>query len=146
MSLISLVEDDTGQVTAWIGFDMLAAENDRVGSVAEPIMTGRMVSGDTPVLEVVKLFAQNASGFYFVLQEGQITGTLHYEDLFRSPFKLCMFALMLELEAAALDLALRQPASSWAVCRRAARRRHTKYSKKDTSLFRIEITFRLTCC
>ena len=113
MSRISLVVADDDQVVSWIGFDMLTGGSDGVGSVAEPVVTGQMLSGDTPALEVVKLFAQNSNSFYFVLQEAQITGTLHYEDLFRSPFKLCLFALVLELEAAALDLALKEPAASW---------------------------------
>jgi hypothetical protein len=114
MSRISLVLAGDRPV-GWIALDSLdSTTNDvSVSVAAKPIPADRMVSGDTPVLEVVKLFSNDSSPFYFVLQESQITGTIDYEDLFGSPFKLCLFALTLELETAALDLALQTPAASW---------------------------------
>jgi hypothetical protein len=94
---------------------MLDGTVTEVATVAQAIPASGMVSADTPVIEVVKLFSDNSSHFYFVLQESQITGTIHYEDLFGAPFKLCLFALTLELEAAALDLVLQAPLASWSV-------------------------------
>jgi hypothetical protein len=99
----------------WIGFDSLDATLKDVASAADPIPADGMVSADTPVLELVKLFSNESYHFYFVLQESQITGTVHYEDLVGSPFKLCLFALTLELETVALDLALQKPIPSWSV-------------------------------
>jgi hypothetical protein len=114
MSRISLVMAGDRPV-GWIGLDMLDGRATEVATVAQAIPASGMVSADTPVLEVVKLFSDNSSHFYFVLQESQITGTIHYEDLLGAPFKLCLFALTLELEAAALDIALQAPLASWSV-------------------------------
>src|ERR1019366_5860278 len=112
MSRISLVMAGDRPV-GWIGLDMLDPTESEVATVAEAVSASAMVSGDTPVLEVVRLFSNNSGHFYFVLQESQITGTIHYADLVGAPFKLCLFALTLELETAALDLALQTPIDSW---------------------------------
>src|SRR5471032_542924 len=80
MSRISLVMAGDRPV-GWIGLDMLDGRATEVATVAQAIPASGMVSADTPVLEVVKLFSDNSSHFYFVLQESQITGTIHYEDL-----------------------------------------------------------------
>ena len=114
MSRISLVLAGDRPV-GWIALDSLDSTKGNVASAANSIPADGMVSADTPVLELVKLFSDNSSPFYFVLQESQITGTVHYEDLLGPPFKLCMFALTLELEVAALGLALKTPLASWSV-------------------------------
>jgi hypothetical protein len=114
LSRISLVLDGNHPV-GYIGFDSLDSSQKDVASVAEPIPPDGLVSAETPVLEVAKLFSKESRHFYFVLQESQITGTVHYEDLLGPQFKLCLFALTLELETAALDLALKDPAASWSV-------------------------------
>lgn len=112
MSRISLVMAGERPV-AWIGFDSLDATHKDVASAADAIPADGMVSAETPVLELVKLFSNESRHFYFVLRESQITGTIHYEDVLGSPFKLCLFALTLELETVALDLALQKPRASW---------------------------------
>ena len=100
---------------ACIAFEDLEATLKDVSSAAEPILADDIVSADTPVLELVKLFSNESRVLYFVLHESQITGTIYYEDLLGSSFKLCLFALTLELEAVALDLALQKPRVSWSV-------------------------------
>ncbi len=114
LSKISLVLAGDRPV-GYIGLDSLDSNQKDVASVAEPIPADGLVSADTPVLEVARLFAKESRHFYFVLQESQITGTIHYEDLLGPQFKLCLFALTLELETTALDLALKDPAASWSV-------------------------------
>lgn len=114
MERISLVLAGDRPV-GWIGFDSLDVALKDIASAADLISADGMVSADTPVLELVKLFTNDSPHFYFVLQESQITGTIHYEDLLGSPFKLCLFALTLELETVALDLALQKPVASWSV-------------------------------
>jgi hypothetical protein len=114
MSRISLVLAGSRPV-AWIGLDSLDSTLKDVASAADPIPADGMVSADTPLLELAKLFSEESRHFYFVLHESQITGTIHYEDLLGPQFKLCLFALTLELETAALDLALQEPMASWSV-------------------------------
>jgi len=110
----------------WIGFDSLDATLKDVASAADPITPDGMVSADTQALELVKLFSKKSPHFYFVLQESQITGTIHYEDLLGSAFKLCLFALTLELETVALDLALQKPLDSWSVLSEGRREKATE--------------------
>ncbi len=119
----------------YIGFESLDTSLKDVASVAEPILADGLVSADTPVLEVAKLFSKESRGFYFVLQESQITGTIHYEDLLGPQFKLCLFALTLELETTALDLALKDPAASWSVLSEGRKRKamfayNNRYSRE----------------
>lgn len=114
MDRISLVLAGDRPV-GWIGFDGLDATLKDIASAADPIPAEGIVSADTQALELIKLFSKESPYFYFVLQESQITGTIHYEDLLGSPFKLCLFALTLELETVALDLALQKPLVSWSV-------------------------------
>jgi hypothetical protein len=80
MSRISLVLAGDRQV-GWIGLDTVDDPTEsNVARAAETISADGMISADTPVLEVVKLFSSNSRHFYFVLQESQITGTVHYEE------------------------------------------------------------------
>jgi hypothetical protein len=99
----------------WIGYDSLVATRTDVAGAADPIPADGIISAETQALELVRLFSKKSPYFYFVLQESQITGTIHYEDLLGSSFKLCLFALTLELETVALDLALHKPTASWSV-------------------------------
>jgi hypothetical protein len=114
MERISLVLDGNHPV-GWIGFDSIVATVSDMSSIADPIPTEGMVSADTHVLELVGLFAQRRQPFYFVLEGSRITGTISYDNLFAPPFRLCLLALTLELETAALDRALVSPMVSWSV-------------------------------
>jgi len=110
---ISLVLDGEEPI-GWVGLDMVMVDGDgTVRSCAEPIQPGSMLSADTSGLEAAELFGASTRHFYFVLDQTRITGTLHYQDLFRLPFRLCMFALVLHLEDSALRLVKVSPKESW---------------------------------
>lgn len=110
-SSISLVVEK-GEPIGWLALDMLDSDA-TVGACADPIQPGSVLSADTTGLEAAQLFGTPTSHFYFVLDHTRITGTLHYEDLFRLPFSLCMFALVLQLEDSALRLVEVSPTESW---------------------------------
>jgi hypothetical protein len=148
LSRISLVLAGDRPV-GYVGFDSLDSSLKDVASVAEPIPADGLVSADTPVLEIAKLFSKESRHFYFVLQESQITGTIHYEDLLGPQFKLCLFALTLELETTALDLALKDPAASWSVLSEGRKRKamlayNERYSR-DPDAERLPIDQLLGC-
>jgi len=50
----------------------------------------------------------------FVLDGDEITGTFTFHDLFKPPFLVCLFALTVEIENAALQLCSRDASASWA--------------------------------
>jgi hypothetical protein len=114
MSRLSLVRSGI-ETVGWTGFDMMDNDAGSVGNCTESIAPGSMLTANTAVLKVIDLFASESSHFFFVLDNNQITGTLHYNDLFKLPFRLCLFALTLELEQVALELALLAPRESWEV-------------------------------
>lgn len=112
MDRISLVMDQRRAV-GWVGLDML--DRPTVIACAEPLQASSLLSADTTALELADVFCATTHHFFFVLDHHSITGTLHYEDLFRLPFRLCIFALTLQLEDSALKLASTQPRESWEV-------------------------------
>jgi hypothetical protein len=52
---------------------------------------------------------------WFVFDANEVVGTLTYHDLFKPSFRVCLFALTVELEQASLRLAMKDAAASWAV-------------------------------
>jgi hypothetical protein len=109
---ISLVKRGA-ELAGWIGFDSLMPDFKTVGDSMDPIEPGMIVTADTSVLNAVDLFSTAQRHFFFVLEDNRITGTLHYQDLFKLPFRLCLFSLTIHLEQASLELALIDPQRSW---------------------------------
>ncbi len=101
---ISLVTVDVSQV-GWCGFDIGAFDDGpSVADAMDAISPAQILSDNTPYLKAVEFFRDADPFFFFVLTERSITGTVHYQNLFEPPGRLCLFALTLELEAAALQL------------------------------------------
>jgi hypothetical protein len=118
---ICLVSRDE-EIDGWTGFDMLI-NNALVSEHVEATQPGSVLSADTPALEAARLFTETSRHFFFVLDHNRITGTLHYEDLFGLPFRLCLLALTFQLEDSALEAALRTANSSWSVLPEGRRRK-----------------------
>jgi hypothetical protein len=62
-----------------------------------------IVSADFSLLDAAQLLSSK-HGYLFILEGEKITGYITYKDIFRLPGVLCIFALMIELEAACLNL------------------------------------------
>jgi len=114
----------------WVGFDMLESGK-RVGDCAEAIQPSSMLSADTTALEAVGMLDRSRPHFFFVLDHDRITGTLHFSDFFKLPFRLCLFALVLQLEQSALGLIAEHPRESWkSLSDQRRRQAETVYEKR----------------
>lgn len=119
-SRVSVVVDE-GNPVGWCSWHHLVdyEERDRFkpGSVVRDIMAlirpAQILAADTALLDAIELFGERSEDFFFILDGGEFTGTLHFEDLSRLPALLCLFALTAELETAALDLCTRFAECCW---------------------------------
>lgn len=107
MEQIALVVNN-GKPEGWIGFDSLEAGK-QFSECVDPIRPTAVMSADTPVLEAVKAFANATPHFYVVLRGSTFIGWLSYEDIHKLPFRLCLFALLISIEKAALDVLQKDP-------------------------------------
>lgn len=86
----------------------------RVGEVMASIAPSALVSADTSVFATAKLLCEAERGTVFVVVEGnQLTGTLTYGDLFKTPFRTSLFGMLIQMEELALDLVCLEPQKSW---------------------------------
>jgi hypothetical protein len=111
MARISLVKD--GKLTVgWTAFDILGGEADEPISY-ELISPDTFLTSTTTAFEAARLFATTTWHFFFVLENNEITGTLHFADLYKLPFRLSLFSLTLQIEEAAIDLILPDIGDAW---------------------------------
>lgn len=73
---------------------------------AHLITPDQIVPGTMPLLELPSLFENHY--FYFVLTQNDISHVVSFQSLDEIPMKLCIFTLIMELEARMLDLLLRK--------------------------------------
>ncbi len=95
-----LVRDET---TVYGYFHYSAAPDDpntAASEIATVIPVNQIVPAETPLLDLVQLFPQYF--FFFLLSRNELVGVVSYVHIDRDPVKLCLFALILELEAAML--------------------------------------------
>ena len=92
----------------------LDSETKLVGDCMEVILPAAIISANTPALYAVKLLAQGQRELYFVLHRDEFVGTLTFSCLSKPLFRICLLALTLELEQAALDLLMLGANESWA--------------------------------
>jgi hypothetical protein len=113
MARVSLVADSQGEAGSWVDFQNLAtAEDSQVGAAAAAVSAGDMLTDSTTALHAAKLLCLSDRPRFFVLHNNDIVGTVGFTDLFALPFRLCLFSLTLQLEAAALSLLARDADAS----------------------------------
>ena len=94
---IALVRDETN-IYGYIDLtDPPENPDTSAGMIAKPIPADQIVPAETPLLDLVQLFPQHF--FFFLLTRNELVGLVSYIYVDRHPVKLCLFALMLELEA-----------------------------------------------
>jgi hypothetical protein len=104
-----LVVDNRAPV-GWL--DPSEAEG-RLRHCAEPIELSRLVSASTPFPDIVALLAAESETPLFVLDGSRISGTLTPRELSKLPARLCLLALVSDLEIYALRICLRKPQDCW---------------------------------
>jgi hypothetical protein len=101
---IVLVKDDIS-IYGYLDFinedyDVPREKNTR--EIAHPITPDQIVPSSMPLIELPPLFAQHDS--FFVSTQNDISHFVSFQDLDQLPMKLCLFALMMELEAKMLTI------------------------------------------
>ena len=100
---LRLVRDDDhihGYLNLFESFESPLAGT--AGERAIPITAGLIVSASTPLLDMPLLFKKHY--FFFVLTRNEITHSVSFQDMDKLPMKLCLFSLLMELEARILEL------------------------------------------
>jgi hypothetical protein len=75
---------------------------------ATPIDPNLIIASSTSLKNLPLLFEENRK-FYFILEGNEITHSVDYGDLDSLQGKLCLFSLLMELEATALDILFTDP-------------------------------------
>jgi hypothetical protein len=121
MDQIALVED-AGRIQGWVGFDMLEPDKS-VLECMEHISPDAMLTSDTSLVDAVATFCASSQPFFLVLQGNRFVGWLSYSDLHKPPLRLCLFALLLNIERLLLEVALLSPSESIGLLSKGRRRK-----------------------
>lgn len=80
-----------------------------------PVLPRDIVSADTTLMHFIRLASgRPLNDTFFVLDQSDLLGVIEYNDLFEHDhFRICLFALTLQLEELALKLCLRSPLDNW---------------------------------
>jgi len=99
------------KVAGWVGYDML--ETGKVlAECLEPITPDVILTSDTPLIEAVTAFSKTKSPFFLIIRGNEFIGWLSYKDLHKPPLRLCLFAMLINLERMLLEVALLSPHES----------------------------------
>lgn len=104
MEQIALVT--TGGVpSGWIGFDMLEGEGP-LSTCAERISADMILTADTPLVAAIGAFSAKNHPFFLVMKGSSFVGWLSYSDLHKPPLRLCLFAMLMNIEGLLLDISI----------------------------------------
>ena len=109
MEQIALVKSNQ-KIVGWIGFDMLDNDKTLCGNM-ESIGESILISSDTPLLEAIRVVCRSNDFIFLVLKGNQFIGWLHYSHFYKLPFRMCLFALLIDLEEMLLKIAKSDPIS-----------------------------------
>jgi hypothetical protein len=109
MEQIALVKQNH-KIIGWIGFDMLESSK-TLYECMEPISGDILISSDTPLLEAIHTVCRRNDSIYLVLRGNRFIGFLGYSHFHKLPFRMCLFALLIDLEKIMLDIIKLNPTS-----------------------------------
>jgi len=113
MAQIALVEVE-GKLQGWIGYDMLEAGR-AIHECMEPITADAILTADTCLVDVVAAFHHSSQYFFLVLKGNHFIGWCSYSDLHKPPLRLCLFAMLINVEKLLLQVVLLSPRESVAL-------------------------------
>jgi len=104
---IILVKDNT-RIYGYLDYfdEVDVSLEEKAGEIAHPIAPDQIVPGSMPLIELLPLFEKHY--FFFVLTRNDISHIVSFRDIDELPMKLCLFTLIMELEAKMLDLFMRK--------------------------------------
>lgn len=104
---IALVKSNQ-KIMGWIELEML--ENSKtLCKCMEPIRGDILISSDTPLLDAIHIVCKKNNYIYLILKQNQFIGWLKYEHFHKLPFRMCLFALLIDLERMLLELTKSNP-------------------------------------
>lgn len=109
MEQIALVKSNQ-KIIGWIGFDMLESSK-TLYECMEPISGDILISSDTPLLEAIHIVCRRNDFIYLVLKGNRFIGFLEYSHFHKLPFRMCLFALLIDLERMLLEITKSDPTS-----------------------------------
>lgn len=109
MEPIGLVKRNQ-KIIGWICFEDLESPK-TVYECMDLISGDILISSSTSLLEAIHLYCRGDSYIYLVLKGNQFIGFLNYSHFHKLPFRLCLFALLMDLERAMLKITKSKPTS-----------------------------------
>ena len=106
---IALVKENK-RPTGWIGFEDLDAGK-YLYECYNPITGDIFISSDTTLLKAINTVFNEKNILYLVLKENNIIGFLWWHHFSKLPFRMCLFALLIDLEKEVSDLLKANPES-----------------------------------
>ena len=102
MDQIALVNHNN-KIIGWLGFEMLDSSKPLIECI-EPINGDTLISSDTPLLEAIQTVCSGDNTIFLVLSGNKFIGFLHFDHFHKLPFRVCMFALLIDLERTMLEI------------------------------------------
>jgi len=109
MEPIGLVKRNQ-KIIGWICFEVLESPK-TLYECMDPIIGDILISSDTPLLEAIHVICRSNDFIFLVLKGNQFIGFLHYSHFHKLPFRLCLFALLMDLERTMLKITKSNPTS-----------------------------------
>jgi len=107
MEQIALVKSNQ-KIVGWIGYEDLDPSK-TLCECMEPIRGDILISSDTPLLDAIHIVCKNNNYIYLILKQNQFIGWLKYGHFHKLPFRMCLFALLIDLERMLLELTKSNP-------------------------------------
>lgn len=104
MEQIALVTNG-GVPSSWIGFDMLLGEG-ALTTCAERISADMLLTADTPLLTAVGEFSAKNHPFFLIMKGSSFIGWVSYQDLHKPPLRMCLFAILMNIEGLLLEIGM----------------------------------------
>jgi hypothetical protein len=108
MEQFALVKSNQKTI-GWIGYEDLESPKKTLFECMEPIRGDILISSDTPLLEAIYIVCRKGEPIYLILKNNKFIGWLYYNHFHKLPFRMCLFALLIDLERMLLRLTMSNP-------------------------------------
>lgn len=103
MDQFALVKSNQKTI-GWIGFEDLDSSKKTLWECMETIRGNILISSDTSLLDAIHIICRRGEPIYLVLKGNKFIGWLHYDHFHKLPFRMCLFALLIDLERILLEI------------------------------------------
>src|SRR5208282_2570937 len=100
---MALVVSD-GKPVGSLSFDALDEGKGELSNCVEALRLDRLITDDMPLMQAAKMFVEGNVYYLTVISGNELVGWLSYHDLFKLPFRLCLFAELLSIEERMLSI------------------------------------------